>query len=143
MKKLLVLSFLLLPTLAFAVSVKITVRDVYGKGPKKGSKSVTMVDSLSLTAEDQILLSASVSSDGKKYTKSDKQRFAALHAKLLQLGVLLDEGLLETWTESPLSLTALSLQHQFIHRGYALTFMEQKRGMGMHVVHLYFFKPDN
>ena len=88
MKKLLVLSFLLLPTLAFAVSVKLTVRDVPATGAKRGAKLITMVDSRSLTAKDQILVSAPVSADGKKYAKSDKERFIALREKLILLGVL-------------------------------------------------------
>ena len=144
MKKILVFSFLLLPTLAFAVSVKLTVRDLPATGAKKGTKLITMDDSRSLTAEEQILVSTHVSADGKKYAKSDKERFVPLIAKLLQLGVLLDEEVKKEWMENPLRLTAHSLQHQFIHQGYALTFIrEQREQKGIHVVHLYFFKPDN
>ena len=143
MKKILVFSFLLLPTLAFAVSVKLTVRDLPATGAKKGSKLITMVDSRSLTAEEQILVSAEVRADGKKYAKSDKQRLDVLKAKLLLLGIVLDDAVIEAWMDSPLNLTARSLQHQFIHRGYALTFMEQKRERGFQAVHFYFFKPDN
>ena len=138
--KILVLSFLLLPTLAFAVSVELTVRDVPATGAKRGSKLITMVDSRSLTAKDQMLVSAYVRTDGKKYTKSDKQRFDELRGRLLILGVVLDERVIETWMDSPSNLTARSLQHQFIHAGYALTFKELgEKGF----VHLYFFKPDN
>ena len=143
MKKLLFLSFLLLPTLAFAVSVKLTVRDVPPTGVKKGSKSITMVDSRAQTAEEQILFSAEVRADGKKYARVDKQQFEILRAKLLLLGVVLDDGLVAAWMDSPSNLTGRSLQHQFIHRGYALTFMEHRRERGFHVVHFYFFKPDN
>ena len=143
MKKILVLWFLFLPTLAFAVSVKLTVRDLPATGVKKGSKLVAMVDSRSQTAEEQILFSAEVRADGKKYAKVDKQRFEALISKLLLLGIVLDDGVMEAWMDSPLNLTGRSLQHQFIHRGYALTFMEHRRERGFHVVHFYFFKPDN
>ena len=81
--------------------------------------------------------------DGKKYAKSDKQRFDALISKLLLLGIVLDDGVMEAWMDSPLNLTGRSLQHQFIHRGYALTFMEHRRERGFQVVHFYFFKPDS
>ena len=143
MKKILVLAFLCLPTLVFAVSVKLTVRDLSPMGGKRGTKLITMVDSRSLTAEDQILFSAEVRADGKKYANIDKRQFEALRAKLLLLGVVLHDDVMEAWMDSPLNLTARSLQHQFIHRGYALTFMEQKRERGFQVVHFYFFKPDN
>ena len=142
MNKILVLSLLLLPSLACAVSVKLTVRDHPPMAGKRGTKSVVMVDSRSLTAEAQIIFSAEVRADGKKYTNLDKQQFESLRTKLLLLGVLVDDAVMEAWMDSPLNLTAHSLQHQFIHRGYALTFMEHKREKGVQVVHFYFFKPD-
>ena len=143
MKKILVLWFLFLPTLAFAVSVKLTVRDLPATGAKKGTKLITMVDGRSLTAEEQILVSTHVSADGKKYAKSDKRRLDVLRAKLLLLGIVLDEAVMDAWMDSPLNLTGRSLQHLFIHRGYSLTFIEHRRERGFQVVHFYFFKPDN
>ena len=143
MKKLLVLSLLCLPSLAFAVSVKLTVKDLHSMGGKRGTKMISMVDSRSASAEEQTLFSAEIRADGKKYANSDKQRFVALRAKLLLLGIVLDDAAMKAWMDSPSNLSGRSLQHLFIHRGYALTFMEHRREKGFQVVHFYFFKPDN